>query len=109
MKRGIIYSVYGQNIENTLKLLKCNKNFSLIESRNDSRAKWYSITSNIVNTSHNLFNDTYEQIIENLNSVKLVQAKVKRKDFMDRSSRLNAIKLMTESINALKQLSKKYM
>jgi hypothetical protein len=56
-----------------------------------------------------LFNDTYEQIIENLNSVKLVQAKVKRKDFMDRSSRLNAIKLMTESINALKQLSKKYM
>ena len=109
MKLGIVYTVYGQNIENTLKLLQCNKNFSLIESRNDSRAKWYSITTTKINSTHNLFSDNYEQMIDNLNSVKIAPARVKRKDFMDRWSRLNAIKHMTESIIALKQLSTKYM
>lgn len=68
MKREITYTVYGDNIENTLKLLKCNKNVNLIDQKNDVKTRRFFVTSSSSKKDHRaVFGQTKDQLIQNLN------------------------------------------
>lgn len=87
-KREITYSVFGQSIESTLRLLNCNKNLTLIEKSDTIRAKWFHITSTATKTEHReFFGNTKSKIYQNLECAEVIELKVKKCNFLDKIAR----------------------
>jgi hypothetical protein len=100
IKREITYTAYGANIENTIRLIKSNKSLKLLEHKNDAKARRFFVTSYATKTEQRLyFGQTKKHLYDELDKVRVrTQLKIKRKDFMDKTSRLLAIKSMREAI-----------
>lgn len=55
VKREITFTAYGGNLENTIRLLKSNKNLNLLEQKNDVRAKRFFVTTFASRQEHREF------------------------------------------------------
>ena len=69
VKREITYTAYGENLNNTIKLLTCNKNANLLDLKNDLKMKRIFVTSTSTKYEHRqFFGSTKAAIWENIKS-----------------------------------------
>jgi len=67
VKREITYTAYGENLNNSIKLLSCNKTANFLDQKNDLKMKRIFITSSSTKHEHRqFFGSTKAAIWENI-------------------------------------------